>query len=305
MSQEVASMILDQVAPETPGVEASPEAPAEVTPLKEDSQPQRQEALSPRLEVLIRREQAAITREKAAKVKEAEVQSQFQELDELRALREARKSGNHKRVFELLKYNKDEIAKSVFEEEGNPLEMELKALRDELHTYKNSQSEVEKQRMEEAKKQAEVAQAQAVTDFKSTITTYLKDNSARYELINFEDQHDVVYEVIDEHYNRTLNPDTGIGKVMSIAEAADKVEEWLEKKYDKSRNVEKVKALWGAVPPKVLEQAVKPKLPFSQKPATLTNNLSATPQAPRKTALTDAERVQKAIAYAKSLRPSL
>lgn len=307
---EVASQILDQaVAP------AAPAAPTEQAPVATQGTPQasteapkepiRQEALSPRLEVLIRREQAAISREKQAKAKEADLQAQMTELEELKTLREARKNGDHKKVFELLRFNKDELAKTMFQEDGNPLEVELKQLREELHTYKNSQSEVEKQRLEEAKKQTAQAEAAATSNFKSEINRYLKDNSSRYELIDFEEQQDLVFEVIDEHYQRTLDPETGIGKVMSTAEAADKVEEWLEKKYEKAKEVSKVKTLWGAVPPKVMQEAVKPKTPISQKPQTLTNQLSASPQMPRKAPMTDQERVQRAIAYAKSLRPSL
>lgn len=304
---EVASQILDQpVVPAAPvATEASAPAQAPVVDPNAPKEPIRQEALSPRLEVLIRREQAAITREKQAKSKEAELQAQMTELEELKALREARKVGDHKKVFELLRVNKDELAKTMFQEEGNPLEVEIRKLKEELHTYKNSQTEIEKLRADESKKQAEQAEAAATSNFKSEINRYLKDNSSRYELISFEDQQDLVFEVIDEHYQRTLDAETGIGKVMSTAEAADKVEEWLEKKYERARDVSKVKTLWGAVPPKALAEAVKQKTPISQKPQTLTNQLSATPQTPRKTPMTDQERVQRAIAYARSLRPTL
>jgi len=45
-----------------------------------------------------------------------------------------------------------------------------------------------------------------------------------------------------------MNPETGVGKVMSIAEAADKVEEILEKQYDKSRTLNKASSPMGCSP---------------------------------------------------------
>lgn len=299
MNQEAAA-ILDTPAP-TPVQENNKEAPIGPTdgPLEPDARAN--DRVSSKLDILIKREAQAIARERLAKDKEADIEAKLKRIADF----EAAKTDPDK-ALGLLGLSYDELTQAKLRDGQIPPEVEIRKLKEELDAFKNStkqekQTETE-QRELEVKRQTEAREKQAVDNFKGEIKQYLSDNKARYELIEFESQNELVFEVIDEHYNRTIDPDTGTGKVMSISEAADKVEKYLEEKYHKSKELNKVKTLWGSLPKQVQERVIKQELP-SPKPKTLTNTLSASSSAPRKTPITDDERVRRAIAYAKGLRP--
>lgn len=265
-----------------------------------------QERVSNKLEVLIKREQAALFRERLAKQKEADVNARLQELQS----REAKiqefegAKGNSKKALEMLGLNYDELSRSILKDGEIPPEVQIKKIEDKFEAFKAAKDQEDQRKIEDQKRHAEAQEVRAISDFKTEINTYLSDNSARYELIAFEGQQDLVFDVIDEHYTRTINPETGVGKVMSKSDAADKVEAYLEQKEVKRKELNKVKTLWGAVPKVTLQQAAKPQTNIRTPPKTLTNQLSATAKTtdPNRI-LTDEERVQKAIAYARGLRP--
>lgn len=311
-TNEAVSQILDQVPVLPPQGDKNPMggastdalAPPASTPAKADDK------VSSRIEVLIKREQAARQREEAAKQRELELQAKLQRIEEFESAK-----GNSKKALELLGLNYDELTQSMLKDGEIPPEVQIKKVEDKFEAYRREQ-EAEAGRRAEDAKQAAVAQEQkAIENFKSEINTYLGDNNSRYELIKFEDQSELVFDVIDAHYNRTLqahvkeltelgeDASRAVGKVMSIAEAADKVEQHLEQKYNKSRELKKVQTLWNAVPKEIQSKAVQQTKASSQKPQTLTNQLASTPTPPRATPISDEERVQRAIAYAKGLRP--
>lgn len=253
--------------------------------------------ISSKLDLLIRREQQAFVRESAAKQKEADLESKLKRIEEFESVKT-----NPKKALELLGLNYDELTKSILADGEIPAEVQLKKIEEKFDSFRSAQEEATKKQEEEKLNQAKAQEQQAISGFKTEINTYLKDNATRYEFIAFEESQELVFDVIDEQYNRTMDPQTGIGKVMSIAEAADKVEEHLEKKYKKAKELNKTKTLWSAVPSRI--QPPKPETRATQpQHRTLTNQLSASQTKPRTRPITDEERVQKAIAYAKGLRP--
>ncbi len=300
---EAASQIVDQM-----------QAPAVEVPLDQTNEvpssglPNKDEKVSSRVEILIKREQAARQREAAANAKEREVEEKIakreaefdlkwkriQEFDQVKE--------DPKKALEILGVDYNQITQSVLSDGSIPPELQIKKIEAKFEAFQKAQEDGERSKAEAQKLNAQAQEEKAISNFKLEITSELKKNLERYELIAFEDEEDLVFQVIDEHYRRTIDPETGIGKVMAITEAADRVEEHLEKKYDKSRSLNKVKTLWSAIPKELQSQIAKPETKPSQPPKTLSNKLSATPQPARKSPVTDEERVQRAIAYAKSLR---
>lgn len=272
MASEVANQIADQMT-----------APKEPTqPIADPTAAPADSKVSSKIELLIRREQAAVQRERAAKQKEQELEAKLAAF----TAREAKVSEfestktNPKKALDLLGLNYDELTKSLLADGSIPPEVEIKKLRDEFGNYKQGQEEAERKRAEDLKAQAVAQETQAVTNFKAEISTYINDNAARYEFISFDQRQDEVFDLIDAHFERTRDPETGVGKVMKIAEAADKIEEYYEKREIEKKKLTKLQSIWGAVPQKTLAQAVKQETTQSQKPSTLTNNMSATESKP-------------------------
>lgn len=289
-----AAQILDKTQPTV-----TPPHTNEGGAIKDEGIPPATEKVSGKLEMLIRREHQALQRERSAKQKEQEIEAKLQALleKEKRIEEFEGAKGNSKKAMELLGLNYDELTKSHLQDGEIPPEVQIKKIEEKFDAFKTAKEKEDQERAEEQKKILADQEQRAVANFKSEISTYVKDNSARYEFISFESAEDLVFDVIDEQYNRTQ-------KVMLIKDAADKVELWLEQKEIKKKELSKSKALWGAVPKASVQEAVKQQTSKPQQTRTLTNQLSAkaTPPAQGNRFLTDEERVQKALAYAANLK---
>ena len=277
--------------------------PQETKPLEEVIKPD--EKFSSKFSLLAKRERTAVERERAAKLKEQELEDKYRnfsqresKLEEFERLKQT----NPLKALELLGLSYEDLTKIQLEDGNIPADLKIKKVEDKFDNFVKTQEAALQRQEEEAKRLHEKREQEATHAFKGEISSYLKSNAERYELIAFENQEDLIYEVIDEYYTRTMDEATGVGQVMTIAEAADKVEKSLEEKYNKARDLKKVQAFLKAQgappsPPTRMEQIA------GQKSKTLTNNLSATPAQPRKSPVSDEERIARAIAYARGLRP--
>lgn len=298
-----AAQVLDSSNPKQP-------VPLPTQPAPEGEPPPaaaKEEKISPKLAALVRRERAAVERERAAKSKEVEIQAKLAELEE-RSKKyqefETLRSTNPRKALELLGLTYGELSQIELNDGNIPPELQIKKLSESLENriderVKKTTEEAQRRAEEEAKRAAEARESETISKFKGEISSFLKENTSRYELIAFEQCEDLVYDVIDEHYERTRNPETGMGEVLTIAQAADKVELHLEQKYEKARNLNKVKSF-----PALKQEQAKPKTtnPNPGQPTkTLTNQMSATPSPQSNRMLTDDERIARAVAYAKGL----
>lgn len=282
--------IVDSLAPAAPAV-ADPSAP-------------KTEKVSQSLQILVQREKKALERERAAKLREQEVEAKFQTLAEREAKMKEFDEMLETKPLEALEkrgmpYKK--LTEIAMNDGAIPIDHELKKLKDEFDAYRKSQEDGTRQKAEDEKQRAVQSEAKVIEDFKGDILKMLDAEPKKYELTLFDGAQGMVYDVIDEHYNRTLNEETGVGEIMDKATAADKVEKWLrETKYAKATDLEFFKSLL----PQQLKPEVKQESTFRPpQHRTLTNQLSATPSKPRTGVITDEQRIAKAIAYAKGLRP--
>jgi hypothetical protein len=138
------------------------------------------------------------------------------------------------------------------------MELMQQDLERKMESTYGSKLEALQQKLEE-KEQLEIQQREerAVAEFKSNITNHLQENAAEYELIAAQDANDLVYQVIEEHYNET-------GRILEIKDAADAVESHLT---EEAQKLLKLKKLVGQPTP-TPESKV-------QSPATLSNTLSS------------------------------
>lgn len=300
MSTE-AGQILDSVAPQAvaPAVDQSTAPPVEGkdTPQAPPAQV-KDDRVSSKLEVLIKREREALRLENLAKQKQLELDSDLKRLEEF-----GRIKSDPLKAIEFLGFTPEQFAQIQTNNGQIPVDVEVQKLKQEIEKLRSerAQDKTELQLAEE--RRAKEENERIVTSYKSQIGEYLKENESRYEFITFENQQDLVFEVINEHYART-SKDGEEGEILSIQQAADKVEQHLEDRYNRAKKLNKVQTLWGAIPKEtqkeLAKQTIKPQTPPPQT-RTLTNQLSATPSTPRKTPITDEERVKKAIAYANQL----
>lgn len=243
----------------------------------------KEEPISGKLSVLMERERQALNRERMAKAQEEKLRDVLEFREKIEGYKK-----DPTKVEDLLKelgWDYDKLTQAKLSDGQVPPSVEIQKLRDEIDSLKGQLKQDKDLEVEARKNHILHAENKAVSDFKSEIGEYLKGQADRYELIDFEGAHDLVYDVIDEHYNRTIDQATGVGKIMSIAEASDKVEEHLEKKYLSAKEKNKVKAFWSNMPKPIQQHVEKQRLedkPQSQPPKTLTNNMG--PRTPQKVA---------------------
>lgn len=277
---------------------------SEGQPSGQESQPTKQDRISSKMEVLIKRERAAIEAEQRLKARQAEYQPKFDKLTEFEAAR-----STPLKALELLGLDYNQLSQTVLNDGNIPADVLVNKLKGELEELKSSLSQKDQQTAEYQKQQAQNQLDQAVEGFKSQIISHIDQHKDKYELIKFEQADLKVYELIDKHYQETIDPDTGIGEILDIEVAADKLEKQLEDKYSKAKDINKFKSLFQPESPKGMANQIarrvldenKLQSGFQPRQRTLTNNLSSTPMKPPSRPLTDDQRAQAAIFKAREL----
>lgn len=160
--------------------------------------------------------------------------------------------------------------------EQDKVQSYVKSLEEKLAAIENKlskQDEESKKAQEEAKK---AQQERAKQNYLSHLNEYVEKNAEKYELIKANDAADLIYEVMEAHYNRT-EQETGEPEILSEEQAADMVEAHLLEEAKKIAQANKIKGLLG-VQAKPQQEPQKTPTGKSQ---TLSNNMSQ--QVPTKT----------------------
>lgn len=288
-------------APKTE-VEAKTETPAANAPNPDAAKPAEDAKLTPRFAALANREREVVKKEQVWKQKEAELRRQADQLAAQQAeIRrqaeqlESLKKTDPLKALEMLGHNYDALTQAYLAgkkvPDPTPEQKAAEAARAEIEKYEKERklaeqnaAEVERQKLAEAAKQAEVQVRQEIKEFVS------KD-AEKYELIGLNDASETVYEVMAQEYQKT-------GKLLSYAEAADLVENFL---VESVRVNSKAKKLQAKAPPQPQEDP-KPSTKAPQR-KTLSNQLTATltPDSPVKS---DEERRARAVALLQAARAS-
>lgn len=132
---------------------------------------------------------------------------------------------------------------------------ELSEIRAKLEAKEKAEEEA-RQRAEEERNQ------QVVEGFVEQIVSFVDSRPDDYELIRTEEAHDLVFDVIKEHFENTKDETTGVGEVLDFKAAADEVENYLLEEAKKRLELKKIKGL-------VAPQAAKVE-PSKNSPASVT-----------------------------------
>lgn len=162
-------------------------------------------------------------------------------------------------------------------------DLQVSSVRDELGRFKKQIEDERAAAAAEKSKSDEASRDQAIAEFRSSVTAYVKANAEEFELTNIEDGGpELVSAVIEKHFADT-------GQVLTNKDASIKVETFLEEKAKKLQAAKKFQAK-AAQPPGALKQV------GSAQPRTLTNDMTASTQAPSSSARTEKERMERALA---------
>jgi len=178
---------------------------------------------------------AALSRkEKALRDREAELNRKYGNKEQEIPL-EKRIRSNPLKALEELGLDYDKLTELALNDGRLTPDMQMKLMREELENdYKDKFNSLEerfnaKEKMEEEAKYDAVKQG-----FVGEIKSFVKENGENFEYVAHNDATDVVYDVIEEHYNET-------GRILDIKDAVEAVESYLEEEAEKLLNLGKVK----------------------------------------------------------------
>lgn len=224
------------VAVEDESVQATPESEAKaiVEPTKPEEK--KDEVISPRLAMLAKEEKRL--QEERKRLQEERKNPEFSEFQEFKKLKANAKT-DPLSVLEKLGLSYDEITDYVISGKHTK-DSSVRALEEKLA---NMEKEA-KEREEKAKKDLETAQLQ---QFQEQIKNECLKNPDDFELVNVWGAHNLVYNVIQAHYDKTE-------EILPVQEAAKKVEAYLEEESKKYQGSKKLRKLFGAPDPEANKQ---------------------------------------------------
>lgn len=145
-------------------------------------------------------------------------------------------------------------------------EMQMDLMRQEIdQKYSSELESLRNDLLERDRKQEEAKYNETVQNFQAELANFVNDND-QYELIRANDATEVVFDVIEQHYNDT-------GRILSKQEAADQVEAYLEEEVEKLLKLNKLKN--KLAPQDAVRKVESPEPTQIQKAPTLSNAHSA------------------------------
>ena len=178
---------------------------------------------------------AALSRkEKALRERELELEKKFGSKEKELPL-ERRIRSNPLKALEELGLDYDKLTELALNDGRLTPDMQMKLMREELENdYKEKFNSLE-ERINAKEKMEEEAKYDAVKQgFVGEIESFINENQSDFEYVAHNEATDVVYDVIEEHYNET-------GRILDIKEAVEAVESYLEEEAEKLLNLGKVK----------------------------------------------------------------
>src|ERR1700678_673505 len=158
----------------------------------------------------------------------------------------------------------------------------VKLARKTIDDFKKEQA----QKAEEAKKAQEKAELDAAWEsYNSEVSRHIEDNKETYELISTYNQQSLIAETVDEFYKANK-------RVLSIKEASDMVEAYLEAEAEKALNTKKIsgKVTRATKPTEEVKKEEEPRIT-----KTLNNSMQPT-AASVLPAQSEADRMKRAMA---------
>ena len=152
---------------------------------------------------------------------------------------EYRLKKNPLKTLEEIGYSYEDLTKMVLNDGEMSSDMQLNLMREEIERdYRTKFEELENKLAEKEKKEEEAEYDKVLNSFKSQINDVI-NNSDDYDLIQANDAHDLVYDVIESYYQEN-------GSVLDTKEAADQVEQYLYEEHMKILEKSKKLGNWRA-----------------------------------------------------------
>jgi predicted phage-related endonuclease len=221
-------------------VEAAVPEASEVTEGQETAAQQRRPAEGANRFAFLAKKEAAIVRQRhELKAQMEAMTSQRSEMEKLRAEidevkgRKASYRSNPLAALEDAGLSYKELTDFILNNNTVSTESQIKALQDKISEVESARQRDHQEREEHSKRQAAEREVQVIAEFKNEISNFISSKKDDYELTNLYESSDLVYDTVEAYFEKT-------SKVLSIPEACQLVETYLEKQVEKSLQTKKL-----------------------------------------------------------------
>jgi len=243
---------------------------------QEPASTKEEQDFSSRFAALSRREKQLIEKERKLKDLESKYKdkdSNYQSWEE----KKAKFKTNPDSIFEEVGMSFDELVNYKLglatkeEEKANDPDAMYKKLKADLQAELEAKEKAKVEAEEKARQEREQQEnTQIIESFKSELVETIKKNADKYELINYQQNFDLVFDVIQQYFDEHE-------EVLPIDQAADHVESYLESLVEGATKLKKFQSKFApkAEPTQVPESATKTNQGQDNTPKTLSNSLNA------------------------------
>ena len=220
-------------------VEAAVPEASEVTEGQETAAQPRPAEGANRFAFLAKKEAAIVRQRHELKAQMEAMTSQRSEMEKLRAEidevkgRKASYRSNPLAALEDAGLSYKELTDFILNNNTVSTESQIKALQDKISEVENARQRDHQEREEHSKRQAAEREVQVIAEFKNEISNFISSKKDDYELTNLYESSDLVYDTVEAYFEKT-------SKVLSIPEACQLVETYLEKQVEKSLQTKKL-----------------------------------------------------------------
>lgn len=233
---------------------------------------------------LTRKERALQQAQAELKAKQAEIEKMKSEYDSFMS-RKSRVKEDPFEAFNLLGVSYEELTKAMLEK-TEPTD-KLTEIERKLQMLEEREEKQKQQAKLEQEKALEEQRQKTIEAFQGDLAKFIE--TSEYELVKANDGQELVFEIIQQDFQRQISEGSKEPKIMEHQAACEKAEAWFESQLDKLLTLNKVKSRFQP-------KEDQPKLPFEATvsqprmsvPSTLTNSMKAsseptTPQSRRPT----------------------
>jgi hypothetical protein len=220
-------------------VEAAVPEASEVTEGQETAAQPRPAEGANRFAFLAKKEAAIVRQRHELKAQMEAMTSQRSEMEKLRAEidevkgRKASYRSNPLAALEDAGLSYKELTDFILNNNTVSTESQIKALQDKISEVESARQRDHQEREENSKRQAAEREVQVIAEFKNEISNFISSKKDDYELTNLYESSDLVYDTVEAYFEKT-------SKVLSIPEACQLVETYLEKQVEKSLQTKKL-----------------------------------------------------------------
>jgi len=223
-----------ETAAQVPTTEVKPEATQAAAP--PPTTPEVKETERPQFAAIVKKEKQIVRERQAIKAERERLELErmaFQK--DIEAMKRFKELSNPMDALKEKGWSYEDLTNFVLQEGKVPPEKLVGDIKKELEEFKTKQQQEREKQAQEAKERAELEMQQVVENFKNETNQLIQTNKDTYELINLHDASEVVFATVEEHFNKT-------NKILSIKEACDLVEKYLEDETTKALSTKKLSA---------------------------------------------------------------